>query len=737
MNVLYDLRGAQTLHHPERGIARYVTNHVTALAERPEINGLRGLVDDRPLPPVAALVAERDGLVSPAQVTAHDLIRPPLIHHIGSLFELELTIDQILPPALRRPGVVRAVTLFDVIPLAYSDVHGGWAGRAWRHRAQLLTTADLVLCISEYTAADAIARLDLDPSRVHIIGTGVPQVRAEAHGPQPPPDLPGLEPGFLLYSGGTEHPRKNLARLLEAYARLEPELRARHQLVIAGRLAPSAREEIERAAEAAGFAERLLLPGFVSDDVLNALYASCALFVYPSEYEGFGLPIAEAMSHGAPVVGSWTTSCGEVLADKRATFEPQDVESIADAIRRALTEPELAAWLRARGPGEAARYRWETVAEKTIVAYEQGLARATPRRRRGRRTAVGFAAFSPPAMGSPSAALTLLAAAASERAEVHLSTPGTIRPRQLGFAVHSAGRLELALRGADGGLVALVDGPGAVAPAAELLRRHPGVAVLWELDGLLGPEHADALTEIVRLARRVAVGSDLDAWRLRLAADDPDLRPLVLPIPLGWVADRGRLDHQAPLETAVMLGAARAGARAGRFLPLVLAPRPPRLGPLSDAEVGRLADLAVTLRGRGERALVALLGDADPDAVERAMIRCREQGANGRLTWSRWPADAEVVAWSTSAGVMLDLAGAGPSASEAAIDHALRARRPIVTLGGVGERSLRVARLERGAGTAEVADRVLAALEAPDAVAIPHRRSPEAVAARLMEALVP
>ncbi len=737
MNVLYDLRGAQTLHHPERGIARYVTHHVAALAERPELTGLRGLVDDRPLPPIAALVAERDGLVSPAQLTAHDLVRTPVIHHIGSLFEIELPIEQMLPAALRRPGVVRAVTLFDVIPLAYPDVHTGWGGRAWRHRAQLLATADLVLCISEYTAADAIARLDLDPSRVHIIGTGVPQVRADAHGPLPPPDLPGLEPGFVLYSGGTEHPRKNLARLLEAYGRLEADLRARHQLVISGRLAPSAREEIERGAEAGGFADRLLLPGFVSDDVLNALYASCALFVYPSEYEGFGLPIAEAMSHGAPVVGSWTTSCGEVLADRRATFTPQDVDSIADAMRRALTDPELAAWLRERGPGEAARYRWETVAEKTVAAYEQGLARATPRRPSARRASMAFAAFSPPAMGSPAAAFTLLAAAVSARVEVHLTSPGTVRPRRPGFAVHHPERLELALRRIDGPLVTLVDRPEAVAPAAELLRRHPGVAVLWELDRLLGPENAGALTEIVRLARRVAVSSELDAWRLRLAADDPDLRPLVLPPPLGWVADRGRLAHEAPLETAVMLGPARTGVRAGRFLPLVLAPRPPRLGPLTDAEVGRLADLAVHLAGSGERALVALLGDADPDAVERAMRRCRQQGANGRLTWSRWPADAELVAWSTSAGVMVDLAGAGPSASEAAIDHALRARRPIVTLAGGGERSLRVRRLERGASTAELAERVLTALPEPDAPAIPHRRSPEAVAARLMEALAP
>lgn len=735
MRVLYDLRGAQTLHHPERGIARYVSNHVAALAMRPEIASLRGLVDDRPLPAITDRIAAREGLVALREL-ARARLDGPLIHHIGSLFELELPIEELLPAALRRHDVVRAVTLFDVIPLVYPEAHGGWAGRAWIHRAQLLRSADLVLCISEYTAEDGIARLRLDPRRVAVIGTGVPETDHRGDGPEPAPAVTGLEPGFVLYSGGTEHPRKNLPRLLRAYGALEPELRRRHQLVLAGRMAPAARADLEREAAAAGVAERVLMPGYVSDEVLQALYASCALFVYPSEYEGFGLPIAEAMSHGAPVVSSSASSCASVIANPRATFDPHDVDSMADAVRRGLTDARFAERMRLRGPALAQRYRWPDVAARTVAAYQSALSRARPSRPRARADSLAFATFSTPSMGSPAAALVLLAAAASADVEVRMATPGGLRSGQHGFLGTTVARLEQTLRWVNGELVVLVDTPEAATRAAALLGRHPGTAVLWELDRLLDDGAAEvggeALADAVAAARRVIVSSPRDAERLRWALRNARVAAHVLAPPLGWVAQEGRLAHRAPLETALMLGARRAAARDARALPLVLVSRPARLGPLRDAEVNQLAEVAIALCRRGVPALVGLLGDASAEAVASAKWLCGRWGARGRMAWSRWPGDTELIAWSTAATVYLDLAQGGASAGEAAIDHALRAGRPIVTR-AEGGREHGVRRLGGNAGTAAIVAAVVdeLAARAPDR-AVPVARTPRATARALL-----
>ena len=113
-----------------------------------------------------------------------------------------------------------------------------------------------------------------------------------------------LRPGFLLYVAGFEF-RKNLERLITAYGLLPEELRASHQLVIACRLLPSEAELMREWAARAGIrAEQLVLTGYVTDAELGALYHACELFVFPSLYEGSGLPILEAMSCGAPVIAS-------------------------------------------------------------------------------------------------------------------------------------------------------------------------------------------------------------------------------------------------------------------------------------------------------------------------------------------------------------------------------------------------------------------------------------------------
>jgi glycosyltransferase involved in cell wall biosynthesis len=370
VRVIYDVRGAQTPHHPERGIPRYVASSFAALAQHPDMDDLWALVDgERPAPDRIVDAPHRvltlDGLAQALDAT------DGVIHHIGSAFEFDWTRGQLVPPAVVDAGVPLAATLFDALPVRLPETYVPWTHEPWyarlcRYRADVIRTADLVLCISGFSAAEAVRAFNVDERRVRVVGIGIPPAEPDDGAPL---ELLGLEPRFILYTGGTEHPRKNIQRLIRAFGRLEEPLRRGHQLVIASRIAPHVQSMLVDEARAAGVEHRVLFTGFVDDRVLARLYARCACFAYPSLYEGFGLPIAEAMSHGAPVVASGTTACGEVVEDPRATFDPEDDEDIAAVMGRVLSDRALAAELAATGRERARRHSWESVAQALVAAY--------------------------------------------------------------------------------------------------------------------------------------------------------------------------------------------------------------------------------------------------------------------------------------------------------------------------------------------------------------------------------
>lgn len=224
--------------------------------------------------------------------------------------------------------------------------------------------ADLILADAASTQRDLIDVYRVPAEKIRVLYAGVdprfgPNVseasRARVRA------LTGGKPYLLSVS--TIQPRKNYARLIEAFSKIpNDKLPMPHlQLVIAGGRGWMY-EEVFQAVARLGLRDRVMFPAFVADADLPALYANATLFVYPSLYEGFGLPVAEAMACGVPVVSSNASSLPEVGGEAVMYFDPRDVDALADAMRRALTDESLRNDLRARGFAQAKKFSWDKAA---------------------------------------------------------------------------------------------------------------------------------------------------------------------------------------------------------------------------------------------------------------------------------------------------------------------------------------------------------------------------------------
>jgi glycosyltransferase involved in cell wall biosynthesis len=176
-----------------------------------------------------------------------------------------------------------------------------------------------------------------------------------------------IRPPFLLYTSRIEHPGKNHARLIRAFADLKRRHKIPHQLVLAGTDRERA-DEVHREAAQSGFADDILFTGFVAAEDLPLFYQAADIFVFPSLYEGFGLPILEAMACGTPVACSNVSSIPEVAGEAAVLFDPADEASIAAALWSIITEPELHARLAACGLARSAKFNWSRTAAQTLDA---------------------------------------------------------------------------------------------------------------------------------------------------------------------------------------------------------------------------------------------------------------------------------------------------------------------------------------------------------------------------------
>jgi glycosyltransferase involved in cell wall biosynthesis len=333
------------LSHPRSGIGTYLRGSLAGLAEAAA--GEHEIVAFAPTSPrgTKAIPAALDGI--PVDISlrllpfAHfwrqswsHLGRPSVERFLGPIDVLHFS-DWMYPP--QRAGI-RATTIHDLVPLRHPEWVQGRTRRMhtakYRNAAR---TCDLVFVNSQFTARDVVELLRVPEERVRVALPGIDDVfslegeKADAYYP-------------YVLTAATLEPRKNLAALVDAYRRL---VRSDLRLVVVGAEGWGKQPALDR--------QGIVRLGYVEDDYLAALYRDAAVFVYPSRFEGFGLPVIEAMACGAPVVCSSHPSMDEACGDAAVRADPEDPKAIAGAINSALREPDE---LVARGLSHAARFSW-------------------------------------------------------------------------------------------------------------------------------------------------------------------------------------------------------------------------------------------------------------------------------------------------------------------------------------------------------------------------------------------
>ncbi len=272
--------------------------------------------------------------------------------------------DFLLPPTRARRTLVTVHDLSYVrVPECFPDVLKNYLNRAV---PRAIRRADMILADAASTQRDLEDVYHIAPNKVRVLYSGV--------GPRFCADIPEREQARVrekyhlrepyLLSVGTIQPRKNYARLIQAFAQLPI---TNCQLLIVGGKGWMF-EEIFQTVERLNLQDRVVFPQFAADEDLPALYAMATLFVYPSLYEGFGLPVAEAMACGAPVVCSNASSIPEVAGNAALYFDPHNVSGMTDTIARALMDESLRRDLRLKGFAQVKRFSWEQAA-KELVSY--------------------------------------------------------------------------------------------------------------------------------------------------------------------------------------------------------------------------------------------------------------------------------------------------------------------------------------------------------------------------------
>ncbi len=297
------------------------------------------------------------------------------LYHYNSLAEFE----KMAPPVpFGRHRVV--ATIYDLIPLKFpqqSPPHFASSRWSFDYSSKLrrLERADAIITISEASRQDIIQLLNYPKDRVFIAYCGISEIFKQQPGQEQYEHVKTkyrLPQQFILYLGGYYSDRKNINHLLKAYKILCQHLAAPHpKLVLAGLSNPMHQDQIFPMIHELQLTPNVIPLPYIPEAELPCLYRAATLFVYPSLYEGFSLPVAEALTCGTVTAASKTSSLPEIVGDAGLYFDPCDVHSIAETMHEGLTNTEKRNDLQQRGPGQVARFSWDQTAQTILSVYNQ------------------------------------------------------------------------------------------------------------------------------------------------------------------------------------------------------------------------------------------------------------------------------------------------------------------------------------------------------------------------------
>ena len=294
--------------------------------------------------------------------------------------------QQHLPRLARRAGVdllhslantapgwgprPRVVTVHDLIAWRRPEAHLGVLSRGVRLLVRLaVARSQRVIAVSESTRRDLVEVLGVDPVRIDVVPNGVtlPATAGDAAAARA---RLGAGDRPIVLSASAKRPHKNLGRLLEAIERMDE----RPLLVLPGYSTPY-EDDLREQARALGVEDDVRFLGWTEAGELEDLYAAAACYAFPSYYEGFGLPVLEAMARGVPVVASDRSSLPEVAGGAAILFDPDDAGAVARALQEVLADGARADELRRLGHAQVERFSWEAAARGTLASYERALGR--------------------------------------------------------------------------------------------------------------------------------------------------------------------------------------------------------------------------------------------------------------------------------------------------------------------------------------------------------------------------
>lgn len=409
MRILLDLQGCQT-ESRLRGIGRYsfslakaflaqAQHHdVWVLLNRqlPAVEDLRfKLKDDLPadqiivfdVPSKSAWGSVNNAWRRPvAELIREQVIRSinPDVIHISSLFEGLFSEDAVTSVSRLDSDILTAVTLYDLIPLLSPELHlvAEQQHQGYMDKVSYLKKADLLLSISEYSRQEAIENLQISSDRiVNISSAQNPEFRPAQGREVGQASLQryGITKPYVMYNGAFD-PRKNIDRLIQTFALLDPDLRKQYQLVLVGKVAPVHQFRLEQLAKKLHIFDSVIFTNYIDDKNLLNLFQLASVFMFPSLHEGFGLPALEAMSCGIPTIGSNVTSIPEVIGRADALFNPLDTADMAEKLSAVLLNTSFAMELAAHALDKAKQFSWKHSAHTTLEALE-ALYERSPRRK--------------------------------------------------------------------------------------------------------------------------------------------------------------------------------------------------------------------------------------------------------------------------------------------------------------------------------------------------------------------